>query len=932
MLTRRRRRFGFLAAAMAPFALGATLGCQELPAIDGGECGNQIIDPGEDCDGKVPSDVEVQKGTKVVCGAPGSAHACRFDCTPPEEPGGEPHGCPATYACGADGTCRKPNGQFETVNALPASPSHVLLGDFDGDGLSDLLSLDDDSGQIDVYFFERDGAVARTFSLPSDGAVPAIGGLVVNDAGESARTKDFTLAVEGGLGVMQGQEDRTFVATAYSSVSVNWKDVQVVTARVIQDPGSLFVQEIFLALHNDPMKGGWGVYTFDLDGAGPPDPHFNLPPIDAPQGFALRLPVGNFIENANTSPCDEIVLMANGGTELRTITPCLGGAWATTLDAAQSPPLKLPNDVKVRGAIPAHLNPVHGSFPIANRDTKLDLVIDGEDGVYAAYGTGSGSFNSAPLDAPFVANQAVKLSLPEMPFAVADLNQDGAPDGVVRSGIFMSTNGTLPSFDKSFSQGYFLAAAPIDLQPWEEAVLVDFNGDGLLDVVATSPGGTGVQLFTNAGNGTFNPDLVATEQHVSNFAIGDFDGDLQKDIAFRQGPPDGPASVWVMFGQKGQAPLTPVSLGVLPGIDAMGAAGIRRNPQIPPDSISALGVLTHGDAGDSVAAFMGRADRLLQSPFLFYDNLSMPASFGTSLEAVAIGTFHAAADHGDTAVIVSDQTWCVPDPSDPTTHAADDRRRDARLWLLQGTGAAQVSQRANTGSLCKDHQSVVWQSAVMAPLDVDGDGLQELVIVAPNKGKSDADVGALFVARVDKATGGFDLGDMVPLPVRLYDRSRGLDSAGKGLRRNAPICVADVDGDSHPDVVMLSVDNQVFPPTTSIAVLWGTGNASAPFSGSAIGHVKLDAAESNESVTAVACTNADGDEATDLVVLTGKHAYLASGGKRELSATALLDARGQPMPGGVSVASDNIDDDGLFDLAISGPGGITIHRGKAIIP
>ena len=55
------------------------------------------------------------------------------------------------------------------------------------------------------------------------------------------------------------------------------------------------------------------------------------------------------------------------------------------------------------------------------------------------------------------------------------------------------------------------------------------------DVVASSALERGIQVFTNVGDGSYNPELVATDEPVSDFVTGDFDGDLQPDIAFRLG-------------------------------------------------------------------------------------------------------------------------------------------------------------------------------------------------------------------------------------------------------------------------------------------------------------------------------------------------------------------------------------------------------------
>lgn len=917
----RRKRLGvFAVAAIAAHVIG----CQELASIDAGSCGNEIIDVGEDCDGKVPSGVTVSKGINASCGAPTSERACRFECGPDPKRAGESFGCPDGYACGADFVCRAPSGAFDQVTALPASPAHVLFGDFDGDGLSDLLSLDDDSGKIDVSFFERDGAVARTFTIPSDGALPAIGSLAPSAPGARA-TKSFTISLNGGMGVMQGQPDRSFVATPYASVKTPWEDAELLSMVLDKDQSTHLQEYGLITLHKDETTKLWGGYVFDPNDVGVPPPKFTLPMSQGIKGWAPRLPVGNFVEDPVNSPCDEVILVPLDGNAVQAVSPRSGTSWNPT--PGEHAPVHLPVGKVVKSAIAAHLNPIHGSQSSMGRDVHLDLVLESTDGgVFVAFGKGDGTFSSTPGGIPDV---ALPLLLPEMPLAVVDLNDDGAPDAVLPHGVFLSESGALPMNPAdALKQGYFAAATPLQFDPWGEAVVVDFNGDGRLDIIASSPGGTGLQLFTNAGGGIFNPNLVATEQHADQLLVGDFDGDLQPDIAFRQGSGDGGGSVWVMFGRNGEAPLTPVSIGNLASIKQL--VGVRDvGPPGPKTAISDIAVVTATSKGDEVALFFGRPDRVLQAPFLFFDPKT--GTYAARIEASAIGKLHGGADtHGDVATVVSTAEWCVPDPTNPSLPKdSTDRRLDARLWLLRGSGVAEIEAAQPGAALCAAFPTVVWESAVLAPIDIDGDGQDEIIVVAPNRGKGESDAGALFVARATSG-GALDLGAMIPLAERLYDRA--LEPGIKSKQRNNPVCVTDVDGDGHPDVVLLSVDNTSEPAKHGVSIVWGSADAAKPFSGSTVGHVSLEGAAAGESIRGFTCTDVDGDAARDIVVVTDVGAYVVHGEERDLVGKALVDGGGVALPGGTSVASDNIDDDGLLDLAISGPSGILVYRGKAKIP
>jgi hypothetical protein len=64
--------------------------CAELSPIAAGECGNLIIEAGEDCDGD---------DAVGVCRAPGQPGSCRYDCDPADDI------CPDGFVCGRNGVC-----------------------------------------------------------------------------------------------------------------------------------------------------------------------------------------------------------------------------------------------------------------------------------------------------------------------------------------------------------------------------------------------------------------------------------------------------------------------------------------------------------------------------------------------------------------------------------------------------------------------------------------------------------------------------------------------------------------------------------------------------------------------------------------------------------------------------------------------------------
>jgi hypothetical protein len=69
---------------------------------------------------------------------------------------------------------------------------------------------------------------------------------------------------------------------------------------------------------------------------------------------------------------------------------------------------------------------------------------------------------------------------------------------------------------------------------WTSAVVADLNANGLDDVIAGSSETSDLNFLNNAGVGVFNPSTLPTVSPVSLLAVGDFDGDLVRDVAVVQ--------------------------------------------------------------------------------------------------------------------------------------------------------------------------------------------------------------------------------------------------------------------------------------------------------------------------------------------------------------------------------------------------------------
>jgi hypothetical protein len=163
-----------------------------------------------------------------------------------------------------------------------------------------------------------------------------------------------------------------------------------------------------------------------------------------------------------------------------------------------------------------------------NGDGKLDVALTNSVGatnaVAIVLGNGDGTLQNPPILYGAGLLPAGVVSL--------DVNGDGKPDLAVAGGYGVSSYFSLTTLinrgDGTFSKA---ANFPVLQLPFS-AVLGDFNGDGHLDIAATSfTQAGGVSVLLGKGDGTLQAHLDSpTGQFPTVIATGDFNGDGKVDL------------------------------------------------------------------------------------------------------------------------------------------------------------------------------------------------------------------------------------------------------------------------------------------------------------------------------------------------------------------------------------------------------------------
>lgn len=855
-------------------------GCTDLPPILAGECGNGVVEQGEDCDRVV----DPALGTGTRCGevADPAGQRCHYVCALDT---GTPS-CPGGWGCGPDGVCRFATGAYLESPASPVrmSAEGLHAGDVDGDGAPDLVGLT--ASFLEVRFNsgagDFPGEIEITMDNPS--APPALG-----DLDEDGRL-DVVVPLYAGLFVLLGQQDRTLAPVAYAPLEIVQQPVGGMLLLPLRiDPLYPTDSLLLVAAHAAALE------LYFLDGARGgigPDPSVVLSiPGRTVDQIAGRVPIANI--DVSGAAEDEIALPFAGDRNLVIYQQAMSDMWLPKM--IERTVVRLPGRID-QGAM----------FTDYDGDGDLDLLVsildDTDTSVVAvSLGDGAGRFDDGDLfdaDDAFVDTRFEALrswstiDSPDpspsygtpWPLAAGDLGGDGAADYVGADGVFIM------SADYLTQTAYRTGA-----YPWSQAAAADYNRDGRLDLAVSSGEEEGVEFLMNAGSSLFNRTRVDTNAPAAMLRAGDFDGDFVADVAvaekaYYEGR-DG-MDLSILFGALQGAPASPVSMGTLQYIQSLEPADL---PISTPDLTNDLVVLSREQPQEgtwTVAFMMGTSMRRMLSPFTLYtedDMIDVPVG-------VEIGRFS-------------------PDDTIPDVVAL----APPHAWLVVGAGEARfdpqdaiMASPAQLGDGTLDAYCSVWTAG-----DVNGDGARD-ELVGVDAGEICYGWGGDVAPKLVTigVTGGTEL---VSIDVQPFVGS---------MRAAREVRLADVDADGALDLVV------VFAGEVGVMIGGGDvgGGPTMPYAtGSAVVVVWNDGAglDAASAVSAtlpvdgplhdVVAINADADPQLELAIMAGMGVHIAQlEGGRTFAAPQLV----VPLYGaaGRMVAAD-LDQDGLDDLAISTSGG-----------
>ena len=514
----------------------ALVGCTSFQPVEPGECGNSVLEVGEDCDGFAAL------GENTACAPAEDANACFYVCTGSAS-------CPEGWGCGTDGRCRRASGAFVIGDGSPwrFAVDNFDIGDVDGDGNADLIG--NDVQTITVRYGSPDGTFVQTleFLTRTPAGPPTFGHF--DDDGRT----DVVVPIDLGLFVLLGTDARTLEPVAYAPLTWVTPSRRSLSSVLTCSPISRRSCSFSIATPTGCFSSATRMLVN----------RFSFPPVQL-RRCSGRCPARIFAELAPPPDREEWALAVPTKRSV--------AVYEMVGDSPDEARPQLVSTVSVPGAI--HLGATFGD---ADGDGDADLLVSFKDDLLgrsrvAVAANNGGTLAAAAVYLPAFDRQS-DASTP-WPLAVGDFSGDGKLDYVMRDVVVIAAAGV----GMPVTQDQLIPTANPLVGTWSGATTGDFNGDGVLDFAAATEGLDGIDVFLSAG-GLFSRFHTGTNNPPAVLRGADYDGDFVDDVAFvSKAQLDGERDeLQVMFGQHSAGPTEPIAMGqfdIINTLDPVDGIGI----------------------------------------------------------------------------------------------------------------------------------------------------------------------------------------------------------------------------------------------------------------------------------------------------------------------------------------------------------------------